>query len=547
MPAVQVAIQDALGNLVADATDAVTVAIGTNPGGGTLSGTATVNAVAGVGSFTDLTIDQVGTGYTLVANSGSLTSATSAAFDILDFTVNTTDDVDDGTCNATHCSLREAINAANVNAGTDGTDVIEFNIPGVGPHTIQPGFALPTISDPVVIDGTTEPDVVSTPIIELDGSNAGNVHGLTITGPNSTVRGLVINRFSLNGVEISGASAVGNVIQGNFIGTDVTGSNALGNGLHGVSVVRAPGNTVGGTTSAARNVISGNGIFGVGIIFANATGNLVQGNFIGIDVTGTAAVGNGNSGVSVDDAPNNTVGGTAAGTRNIISGNDVDGVLIRNVATGNLVQGNFIGTDVTGTAPLGNASDGVHIILGANSNTIGGTTAAARNVISGNAANGVGINGIGTSGNLVQGNFIGTDVTGTAAIGNGNAGVLVGDAANNTIGGTTAGARNIIAGNLEGVTFDAAGGNLVQGNYIGTDVTGTFAIGNSVGVLVIGSGNTIGGATTGADNTIAFNTGPGLNVNSGTGNAILSNSIFSNADLAIDLGAQRCRGCRHRR
>ena len=114
--------------------------------------------------------------------------------------------------------------------------------------------ALPTITDPVVIDGTTEPDFSGTPIIELDGTNAGSVNGLRITAANSTVRGLVINRFGLSGVEISGAGATGNLVEGNFIGTDVTGSVDLGNAERGVAIFAASNNTVGGTTAAARNI-----------------------------------------------------------------------------------------------------------------------------------------------------------------------------------------------------------------------------------------------------------------------------------------------------
>jgi len=125
------------------------------------------------------------------------------------FTVNTTDDIDDGTCGATHCSLCEAINTANANAGPD---TITFNIPGPGPHTIQPTSALPTITDMVIIDGYTQPGATTNTngpglginavlMIELDGSNAGvGVSGLRITAGNSTVRGLVINRFNNHGI-----------------------------------------------------------------------------------------------------------------------------------------------------------------------------------------------------------------------------------------------------------------------------------------------------------------------------------------------------------
>ncbi|UCD51684.1 MAG: DUF11 domain-containing protein, partial [Phycisphaerales bacterium] len=110
--------------------------------------------------------------------------------------VNTTDDVDDGICDGTHCSLREAINLANL---IPDPDTITFNVPGPGPHTIRPTSALPTITDPVIIDGTTEPDFAGSPVVELDGSLAGlGVNGLHITAGNSTVRGLVINRFQVD-------------------------------------------------------------------------------------------------------------------------------------------------------------------------------------------------------------------------------------------------------------------------------------------------------------------------------------------------------------
>lgn len=146
------------------------------------------------------------------------------------FTVTNTNDAGAG-------SLRQAILNANASAGTD---LIDFNIPGTGPHTIQPNSALPTITDPVVIDGTTEPDFAGTPIIELDGTNAGEVDGLVITAGNSTVRGLVINRFlEANGIFLQ--TNGGNVIEGNFIGTDVTGTTVLPNtGVAGVFVDNVP-------------------------------------------------------------------------------------------------------------------------------------------------------------------------------------------------------------------------------------------------------------------------------------------------------------------
>ncbi|MCI0693191.1 T9SS type A sorting domain-containing protein [candidate division KSB1 bacterium] len=389
------------------------------------------------------------------------------------FTVTNTNDSGPG-------SLRQVILNANA---TPGRDVIRFKIPSSGPHTIQPLSALPTITDPVVIDGATQPGFAGKPIIELDGSSAGAVtNGLTITAGSSVVQAMVINRFSNSGIWLQ--TNGGNAIAGNYIGTNVTGTAALGNGFDGVTILDASGNTIGGTMPKARNVISGNKKRGVFIFISAgaATENQIKGNFIGTDVTGTVALGNSGYGVLIQDAPNNKIGGTIPGARNVISGNNFNGVGILGSggsgATGNLVQGNFIGTDVTGTVALGNGNNGIDIGY-ASGNTIGGTMPGARNIISGNKAVGVFILGFGTlsTNNVVQGNLIGTDKNGSRAIPNGSFGVEIDNAINNIIGGTTVGARNAIA-------------------YNGRD---------------------------------------GVRVNSGTGNAILSNSIFSNSGLGIDL------------
>ena len=332
------------------------------------------------------------------------------------FTVNSADDVDDGTCDATHCSLREAIAAANANAGTD---TIAFNIPGAGPHTIQPNSALPTITDPVVIDGYTQPGAspntngpglgLNTVLkIELDGTNAGvGADGIRITSADSTVRGLVINRFGGPGTQVTAAGvnlvgSSGNVIEGNFIGTDDAGTLDLGNFGSGVRIT-APSNTIGGTTAAARNVISGNGFHGVWIVSVPGGGNVVQGNFIGTDATGSAAIGNALTGVMINTAPGNTIGGTDAGARNVISSNGGGGIRIRgSSSTGNLVQGNFIGTDVTGTAKLGNLLRGV--LIEAPDNIIGGMEAGAANTLAHNG--GLGVHVFDGTGNAILGNAI---------------------------------------------------------------------------------------------------------------------------------------------
>ena len=514
VPAVQVVIEDELGNLVANATSAVMVAIGTNPGGGVVVGLKTVSAAAGIASFGGLSINRVGTGYTLVATSANFSSATSAAFDILPFTVITADDMDDGTCDATHCSLREALNGANANPGTD---MIEFNIPGVGPHTIQPLSALPWITDSAIIDGYTQsgaspntngPGLGSNAVlkIELDGSNAGvGASGLTIVGSGSTVKGLVINRFNAFGIWLNGTG--GSVVRGNIVGTDMSGSIDLGNGSHGI-FVNDESNVIGGTEFSARNVVSGNGGAGIRIEGILATGNRVFGNFIGTDLTGTLDVGNTGVGVRVN-ASNTTIGGTDPGARNLISGNDVSGVVIRANSSGTGVFGNFIGTDVTGMSALGNTFDGVHIRESFN-NTIGGTDPGARNVLSGNGDDGIQLS-VAATNNVVLGNFIGTAVKGTPGLGNGQHGVVI-FGSNNTIGGSNAGARNVISGNGDAgiaiiVFTGSVNRNLVSGNSISSNARLGIDLGGAGGSNPSGDGvtpNDAGDGDTGANHLQNF-------------------------------------------
>ena len=420
------------------------------------------------------------------------------------YTVNTVSDADDGTCAAGHCSLREAITASN--HSVDG-GIIRFNIPGAGPHTIRPTSPLPSLEGNVIIDGTTEPDFAGTPVIELDGSLAGYAHGFDIVGSQNIVRGLVINRFVWNGIQIN-TDCTFNSIEGNFVGTDVTGTLDMGNGKAGVLIGQAANNTVGGTTVQARNLISGN-IEGVTIVDPSATGNLVAGNFIGTDWSGTSALPNGVGVLLL--APGNTIGGAEEGAGNLISGNTNQGINLGPPnATGNIIAGNHIGVDASGTAALGN-DVGVWVENVAD-NVIGGTSASARNVISGNRE-GIGLWEAGATGNTVLGNYIGTNQSGDAAIPN-DFGIVV-YAPDNTIGGTEEGAGNLISGNrFNGVNFygENATGNSVEGNLIGTNAAGTSALGNGEqGVaLVDAAGNTIGGTTSGAGNALSGNTIAGV-------------------------------------
>ena len=277
----------------------------------------------------------------------------------------------------------------------------------------------------------------------------------------------------------------------------------------------ASGNTIGGSTAApgtgAGKRDLGKHCGGVLVDGGGTTDSVIEGNLIGTNLAGSGSDRQCRRWRRHRWQPGNTVGGTVAGAGNVISGNSGDGVAIQS-ANSNLVTGNWIGTNALGTAALGNTGDGVYVNQ-STGNTIGGTAATSANLISGNA-NGVEIND--ANSNYVQGNLIGTDTTGTLAMGNRGAGVLVdAGSSSNTIGGPVGGSRNVISGNAEGV--EISGGDhrhLVAGNLIGTDMTGTFAVGNTAaGVSVSGaSGTTIGGTTVLARNVISANAGDGIDL-----------------------------------
>ncbi|MEO6811340.1 MAG: hypothetical protein ABI353_19690, partial [Isosphaeraceae bacterium] len=227
-------------------------------------------------------------------------------------------------------SFRQAILDANSTLNTGSTpDTIDFAITtGVGDvKTIQPATPLPVISESVLIDANTQPGAgtTSTPRVELDGSliATAGVNGLSIASPGVTVRGLVVNQFSGAGIEISNGAS-GASITNTFIGTDASGVSAAPNGV-GIQINGAPNNTIGGAGAGLRNLISGNLGDGVSIIGAASTGNLVQGNLIGTDITGSAPLGNANGVVIAGDgaassgARNNTIGGLGVGAGNTIS------------------------------------------------------------------------------------------------------------------------------------------------------------------------------------------------------------------------------------
>jgi hypothetical protein len=365
-------------------------------------------------------------------------------------------------------SLRQAMTDANANGGTD---TIVFNIPGSGVHTINVPTQLPTITSPVIIDGTTQPGYAGAPLIELHGVG---VPGVYITAGASTVRGLVLNGFG-NAILLSGAG--GNLIQGCYIGTDATGTVGANPGAIGLRMISSDDNVIGGTSAAAGNLISGNGSVGVSV--ESSDGAIFQGNRIGTDITGTVAVPNGTSALGFGGSNNATIGGSATGAGNLISGN-IGSAIAMSGGSGFVIQGNFIGTDVTGTKALGN---------------------------------GIGIN----------------DSGGT----------------NTQIGGSGPGEGNLVSGNngLGMYLYNFAASTTILGNLVGTDLTGTLPLGNILGIATanIDTGIQIGGTGPGEGNVIAFNTGylawalpVGVLVYNGSHRiTIRGNSIHDNEQLGI--------------
>ena len=532
-------------------------------------------------------------------------------------------------------SLRAAIVAANGDSML-GADTISFAIPGGGVQTIAIQSPLPTIDRTVVIDGTTEPGSGTSPKIILDGSGAGvggdglwlkagggsvirgldiinfaastsggggrgilvtdpgrdlfegnylglandgftaapDTYGIEIDSPGSTLGGStpaamnVITGNTEDGVLIFGTAATGNVVQGNRIGSDSTGmfavlnsANVVTSGLHGIDLA-APGNTIGGSLAGQGNLISGNIgpdlSSGIGILLqGDAPNNLIAGNMIGVDATGKASLANvygiyfsnpDASSTASNTLSQDTIGGTAG---NLISGNFIG--IAGNDALATVISRNIIGPDSTGMAMLPDGQPGAYgIFLGASGSTIGGTSAGAGNIISGigtTASRGIGLELSGDS-DLIAGNFVGTNGPGTAALPD-SIGMDL-DLTNSTVGGTTAAAGNVISGNIgDGVRLDTKGPVAVEGNVIGTSPGGAPGNGGDgvdiilppaspVATTPLALDDTIGGTTFGSGNSIFGNALSGIAVDNTygpgvTGLSFRSNSIARNGRLGIDL------------
>ncbi len=451
-----------------------------------------------------------------------------------------------GTCTASLCTLRSAIDAANA-AGGNGT--ISFDIAPGGPQVIQPATQLPTVTAPnVVIDGTTQPSGGAHGIQLNDPNSSDSNAGLAIGGTGDTVRGLSVTNFGGYGILLW--YATGATIAGNWVGT-ADGTTAAGNRNIGIMIQGGGSNTIGGATSADRNVVSGTieGWTGNGVQIQDSNDNVVVGNYLGMTADGLDRMWNAGDGLQIAGASSgNRIGGTTAAERNIDSGNTGMGVQLLGVMnsdgtcrapTNNVVEGNYIGVNANGARPgaYGNLAEGLSIDICGQNNLIGGTSAGAGNVISGNNDDGMQIDGLngpaqGVCNNTIQGNYVGVDPTGSFAIDNGVTGIKIQNGACNTlVGGTAAGAGNVVSGNLSDAFYirrPGTTGTQIVDNIIGLGANGTQWIGggdNNVHIWSGASGTLVSG------NIISASATNGVLIqDQGTdGNTITDNRIGTDA------------------
>jgi hypothetical protein len=440
-------------------------------------------------------------------------------------------------------SLREAILDANAHPNLDDNtpDTLSFAIPGAGVQKITPLTELPEISDPAVLDGYTQPGASPNTLtvgtnalilIELNGNGA-SFTGLAVGAGNSVVRGIAINNFSAGSATgLVLRTKAGNKIEGCFIGTNAAGT-AAANNKDGILIANSAQNIIGGPAPSARNLILGNTNPAINTQFAppgSVSGLIIQGNYIGTDVTGTKILGTG--GIRLV-ASNNLIGGTVAGAGNVISIQNAAGVLAESGANGNTIQGNFVGLGADGVTKLGNGfPNGYSIFLNhSNNNLVGGSSAAARNVTGKIAISGEGPPAAAGENNIILGNYIGINAGGTALLpieGRRGAGVDMASVRKNMVLG------NVIGGFDLGVIIGGGSSeNTVQGNFIGTNAAGTAALPNRNGITIstglnstdpITTNNLIGGTTPGAGNVISGNASSGIFL-AGSRNTIQGNFV----------------------
>jgi hypothetical protein len=448
----------------------------------------------------------------LIAASMMLAQSVSPAL-AASFTVTTTADSGPG-------SLRAAIEAANA---TSAKDTIKFNIPGAGPHIIEPAAPLPNIVRPVIIDGTTQPTFPGTMGIYIRNPDELN-EGLQLFGGSngSTIKGLAITGFDYVGLHLGNSS--NNIIQGNYLGTE-DGITPAGNGNGLIIDISSNGNLIGGTAPDAANVISGN--TGDGITVNQSSNNIIQGNRIGTDPSGTLALANGSHGIVISSSSTNTIGGTQPGAGNIISANAAIGIHIEdNNLSGPIIQGNIIGMDVVAEAPPGNGEYGI-VIDDVPNTIIGGTAPGAGNMIAAHTEAGIEI--YGGDQTLIQGNVIGDNGHGLRLL----------NAPNVTVGGAAPDAGNEFVNNHStGITIDndtGFAGVIIERNAFYANAGHSISIDSSDNPIALNTRNCFegnGGMITGAP-TVAENnwwgdpSGPTHATNpDGTGDMVYDNIDF---------------------
>jgi hypothetical protein len=452
---------------------------------------------------------------------GGTASATATITVVATYIVTNTNDSGAG-------SLRAAINFANANTGSN----IIFNIPTSssgyqsGVFSIKPLSALPSLnSTGTIMDGATQTAFTgntntSGPEVMIDGTSAGtSVYGLTVYGSNCAIKNLVISGFSASGMQMAGASANNNTVQGCYIGTNASGTAALANSSRGILLYAgAHHNTFGGTGAGQGNVISGNGGYGIEFQQANTNNNVVQGNYIGTNAAGTGAIAN-NVGIIIwNGAQNNTIGGSAA-ARNVISGNGYAGIYLNGGGTtatsGNIVQSNYIGVDANGANAIPNHF-GVQIY--------GGNTNNVTNNVIGGVGNGNLIASNGGDGISVENGCVGNSIRANAIYGNGGLGInLVGPSTGYGVNANDAGDADSGGNNWQNfpVITGATGGssgtvnftlNSIANRVYTIDVfrnTAADSSGYGEGAVYVGSQNVSTDGSGNANGSLTFSNVPG--------------------------------------
>jgi len=365
-----------------------------------------------------------------------------------------------------------------------------------------------------------------------------NHSGISMQGniDSNFVRKNLVSGNQHNGVYLQpfGAGPTRNVFTNNFIGTNINGSQSVSNNDRGIYILAGSNNLFGGSALIDKNLISGN--IGQGILISGySSGNSINYNLIGTDWTGYFPLSNTTDGIVIDQSTSNNLI-----QKNIISGNSGNGIRVETntnlIPDGNIIIGNTIGLNISKDLALSNSYNGI-FINNARNTLVGGSDVDSSNTISGNLLNGIYIYGDTSRGNRIRGNYIGTNEAGTSAIPN-ERGVLVWSARKNIIGGVENNSGNLISGNKnEGIYFYHSDSNLVSGNFIGLDIMESKVLPNEgPGILIDSSNyNSIGDSSGG--NTISGNKFSGIEIATfSTGNMIFNNIIGTDGTLTKKFG-----------